>query len=309
MAYGTNESIVLNDSATTYVDYTLYNNSTLIFSGRAYKFPDAQNTKIDVTDICHDIVGPCYIDSETGHPNPSDCYKYFTLYGSNTQNFYVRYWNKFDESCPQSSYLFNDPISRTVNPGSWLYPYSNTTCIIYKNGSQIASFISGVSKQTIANYNVKNGDVIRVSSAGKNIEYKVKCGADYELFYQSPTGALDSIVFYGPCTMTGSTERYSIIQNKEYSPATGYEHLNRYNSNSGKLGWNLITGPMTDEESSRIVNVIYSNRCWLHDLVTDKLFAVNIVNSNIESKLRKKDKGNTSYSIQVELARNIISRN
>lgn len=309
MTYGTNESIILTDSTNNYVDYTLYNDSSNVFAGRAYKFPSSTYLTIDVTDICHDLVGPCFIDSATGHIDNSHALKSFTLYGTNTQNFSVRYWNRFDEACPQGNYLYNDPAGRTVDPGSWLMIYSTGVFYGYKNGTQVYSSSGGARKVELSSWSLNNGDKISISGSGKTINYRVKCGADYELFYQNSRGALDSIVFYGPCTMKSSATRYLIAKSGSYSPADNYEHKNQVEATEGKIGWNLNTGIMRDEESANIIEVILSNRCWLHDLSNDNLYAVNIVNSDIEQKLRKKDKNNTSYSLNVELARNYTSKN
>lgn len=281
----------------------------MIFSGRAYKYPDASYVNIDVTDISHDLVSPCFIDSSTGHVDNSETIKSCTLYGNTTVSYSVRYWNRFDEAVPQSSYLYNDPAGRTVDPGSWLYPYSNGGVQIYHNGTLKYSSIGGSTKIDLSNYGLKNGDKLELRGPSKSIFYKVKCGAKYELFYQNTRGALDSIVFYGPCTMRGTTTRYSVHNVGEYGPSLNYKFINENKANEGRLGWSLVTGPMRDEESANIYEVVFSNQCWLHDLDNDSIYAVNITNSDIEQKQRKKDKGNTSYTINVELARNIISKN
>ena len=305
MRYSTIENIILTDGTSDYVDYTLYNNSSLVFSGRAYKYPDAQSLAIDVTDICHSIINAPYIDSSSGHVSTIGRSASFTLYGNITHSFTVNYWTKYNMPIPQGAYSNNDPISRTIDPRQYLYPGSvNASITITKNGASWYSGIGGtITQLALSGYGLINGTKLQLTCGSTIIDYVIKCGANYALYYQNPVGGIDSVTCYGPCTRRSSVTRYS-ISNKN---AEFFKNENK--AIEATIGWNLVTGSMTDIESEHIPDLLLSNCCWLHDLNTGDLYPVNVTNSDIESKTKKKDKNNTSYNIQVALAQTITAYN
>lgn len=306
--YGTNESIILTDSAAPYVDYTLYANSALIFAGRAYKFPDAANIKIDITDICHSLVNPCYLDSETGSISYSGTSAYVTVYASGTYNADVYYFNDFTTSISQSNFLGNRVSTGYLDPNSWLYPYAANGWQIKKNGVGWQSSSVRTRQINLGSYSLNNGDRLEIVAGSETVHYTIKCGANYELYFPNQRGAIDTIPFYGPCTMRGSGSHYAIYNSGAFGPTINYKHIKENKATEGTVGWTLVTGPTKDAETGNIYELALCNKAWLRDMATDKLYAVNITNTDIEQKLRKKD-SNTSYTINVELAQIINSRN
>lgn len=300
--YGTNQSIILIDSTSAYVDYTVYSNSSLIFAGRAYKFPDATNIKIDVTDICHALVNPCYLNSESGSISYSGTSTYVQVFGTNTQSFDLYYFNDYSTVIPQGQYLGNQISTGYLDPNSWLYPFGSSGYAVYKNGQVWISSTQRTSKIDLSNYSLNNGDVLEIRVGSETLRYVVKCGADYELYVQSSRGAIDTIPCYGPSTKAVSSSRYQIMHSGAYGPSLNYEHRNENKVSENKIRWNLVTGMTKDSE--KIQELVCSNKAWLRDMNTNTLYAVNIVTSDIEQKLRKKDR-NTSYAINVELARTV----
>jgi len=302
MIYSSNENIILTDSTDDYVDYQIYKGyGNLIFSGRAYKYPDATNIKIDVTDICHaEVTGPVIDNFSSGHVNSSGRSVYFTVTGTSSNSFSVNYYAK-PGSVPQSGYSCNEPISRTIDPRQYLFPGSISSSItITRNGSAWYSG-SGGSVSTVSLGSLTDGTKLRLTCASNTVDYVVKCGAHYALYYQNLVGGIDSVTCYGPSTRTGSVTRYSITNNN----ATDFKNENK--AVEGQLGWNLITGPISDEGGEHIPDLLMSNHAWLHDLETGDIVPVNIVTTSIESKNKKKDKNNTSYNIQVQYAQTLVT--
>lgn len=311
MTYGTNESIILTDSNSDSITYTLYGNGNLLFTGKAYKFPDSSVLEVDLTDIVHDCVAPVSLNTSTGFPtNPElKTVVEFEYSGTTSQTFSCRYWNRFDEQVPSGSYLFNDPAGLVVDPGSWIYPLCTGTAKLYKNSTLIGSYAAGSTKIDLNDFELSSGDTLTLTVGNQSIKYKVRCGGHYDLLYQNTKGAIDTLTCFGHCTMSSEAERYSMRTGFVYGPATLYQHNDKNYATKGTVSWNLNTGPLSDAGCVNIPEIILSNRCWLHDIQTGKLFAVNIRDTNIEQKIRKKNAGSMNYTITVNLARPVNVRN
>ena len=310
MNYSTNQSIILTDGTGDYVDYDVYSNNHLLFAGRAYKYPDAQYLTIDVTDICHSLVGPAEIDSSTGHLNNAPVHANVRVQGNSNHTLDVYYYNSIDNTVPQSTYLACKPACHTLDPRQYLFivkPGSGGMCYIYKNGSLAGSYSTNT-RVDLTPFALKTGDKLELRGPDKSIFYNVKCGATSILYYQNQIGGIDSVTCYGPTLIGSSTTRYSIAHTGSYSPGD-MQFINENKHNEGKITWKLTTGPLSDEDTENIYEVILSNKCWLHFPDTGKLYPVNITTSNIEQKTYKKDGMNTSYDITVEYARTVNSIN
>lgn len=313
MTYGTNESIILTDGSSDSTTFELFETKTgsLVFKGKAFKFPGATTLSVDLTDIVHDRVGPVILNTSSGLPvDPNSIAELeFRFSGNSTQTFTCRYWNRFDEQVPSGSYLFNDPAGLVVDPGSWLYPVSSGTVNLYRNSTLLGSYATGAHKIDLNDFALKSGDTLTLQLGNQSIKYKVRCGGHYDLLYQNSKGAIDTLTCFGHCTMSAEAERFSMRTGFVYGPTTLYEHHKRNYVTEGKISWNLNTGPLTESGCANIPEVALSNRCWLHDIQTGKLYAVNVTTTSLEQKLRKKDSGSMNYSITVELARPVTNRN
>lgn len=307
--YSQNDSVIFSETTnSSFIDYTVYSGSSLIFSGRAYKFPSASSIDIDVTDVAHSLVNGPIIDSSNGHIDPSGRMTSITVQGNSSHTGTIIFYNRFDTETPQSSWMANDPISHTIDPRQYLYQSSNLTTIVYKNGSQIASYGS-VSKITLSSFGLKTGDKLRMTNSAGTVNYSIRCGASYALYYQNSIGGIDSVTCYGPCTRNTNVERYSVANKLAKNFSNNYMFENEVKATEATIGWTLVTGHLSNEDTKNITDLVMSNHCWLHDLETGNLFAVNIDNSTIEQKTYKKDKMSTSYSINVSLAQTSTIRN
>lgn len=313
MTYGTNESIILTDGISDSVTYQVFNtkDQSLVFTGKAYRYPDASYLQIDLTDIAHDYVTPAYLSTSDGLPVDPDmtCWVEFRVVGNTPHTFSVRYWNKFDEPVPTSAYLFNDPAGLTLDPGSWLYPMCSSTFYLYNGSKLLGSYASGITKIDLNDFDLSSGDVLRLVSGTQEVKYRVRCGGHYDLLYQNSKGAIDTLTCYGHCTRKSSAEHSQMTLNSAYSSQNLHEHINKNYVGVSKLSWNLQTGMMSEAGSQNMPEVAMSNRAWLHDIQTGSLYAVNITTTEFSTKIFKKDHGSMSYSIDVELARDITYRN
>lgn len=313
MTFGTNESIILTDGTSDSVTYQLINtkDQSLVFKGKAYRYPDADYLQIDLTDVAHDLVSPAYLSTSDGLPTDPDmiCWAELKLVGNTTQTFTVRYWNSFDEPAPTSTYLFNDPAGLTVDPGSWLYPMCSGPFYLYNGSKLLGSYNSGITKIDLNDFNLNSGDVLRLTSGTQDVKYRVRCGGHYDLLYQNSKGAIDTLTCYGHCTKKASAEHSQMTRNAAYSPSNLHEHIKKNYVGVSNLSWNLQTGMMTEQGSQKMPEVAMSNRAWLHDIQTGSLYAVNIFTDEFSTKIFKKDHGSMSYSIEVELARDVVYRN
>lgn len=166
-------------------------------------------------------------------------------------------------------------LSTITYPGEFTYEYSydffvDSTVPIY-----------GVNKITV----------------GPSTYYVANTCYKYCLYYLNQYGGWDSLLFRGRELKTDDLSRLSYKKN--YVAGTTDFHKVDYLTTIQER-WSLNTSFLDNTESSKMINLMASNKIFIHDLEEGYIAPVNITNSNCEHKnYRNQGRKMATYNIEV----------
>lgn len=119
----------------------------------------------------------------------------------------------------------------------------------------------------------------------------------YCIYYLNQYGGWDSILFRGRELKTSELDRFSYKKN--YIAGSTDFHKVDYLTKIQE-SWSLNTSFLNDIESSKMINLMASNKLYIHDLELGYIAPVNITNSNCELKnYRNQGRKMATYNIEV----------
>lgn len=268
------------------LEYRIVNDDTgtVIYSGRAYKFPDRNEVVININKICQNYLNsniePLMQDIADGNDWNSyripDAVHRFTLYERNG-------------SIPMESWTFiND----------WSYDIKQRTNGTYSMNAIInGHYAEGmVCLETAFNGN----DAVHVSKSGNG--YDVASCGDYALYYQNLYGGWNSFLIEGKANEV-SDDITAYNYNKAFNNNTVQFEEGRYIAEI-KTKYRLYTGLLDDDESWAFVShLLGSNTVYMHDLKKDKVYPVIITNKDLVYKTyANQDNEPVQYTIDIQLS-------
>lgn len=261
------------------------NSGEVIFSGKAYKFPDGDNLKINISSICADYLNtdiPAIFWTTT---RPGQWW--FTL-TDGVKTFTVN----DEEDNLLSSYTFvNDYLYRDDNSDSFSFPVND-------------KWAPNMYKLTTIRNNL---GYIMLGYSFTPTGVTEACG-DYALYYQNMRMGWDSLLIEGNVVRTDdfSFNEYT----REYNNTTNERGNVRY-LNQIQPRWSLSTGWLNEAQAAIVAeHLLSSNSVWLHNLKTGEIIPVSITDSNAEYKkyLGKKQKRRICYTINVKATNKKLKR-
>lgn len=120
---------------------------------------------------------------------------------------------------------------------------------------------------------------------------------NYCLYYLNQYGGWDTLLFRGKELQTDNINRLSykkdyVVNSLDFHKV---DYLTKINSK-----WTLNTSYLDDLQSSKMINVIGSNRLYLHDLESGRIMPVNITNATCDHKTYKNQGRKMSvYNLEV----------
>lgn len=238
-----------------------------IFSGKAVKYPGAENLQINLDKICRNYLESDIAELLTSMPGSTtslsqpDSQRVFKLYVSGTNvndyRFYQDYSYTTDKAVTGSSINVSAPINGHYFPGMLkvrtLRTSNSTTTSVTTQGS--AS-----------------------SSSGLGYTTQVKC-ARYVLYYLNSYGGWDAFVIEGSGIKKDAMSSYQTDQ--VYDNKTLQFELNKY-VNEIKTSYELNTGYLTDGQSDNLAkNLIGSVKVYLQDTIEGWVRPVVIDDKNV----------------------------
>lgn len=166
-------------------------------------------------------------------------------------------------------------LSTSTYPGEFTYAYS------YDFFVDRTVPIDGVNKITI----------------GPSTYYVTNTCYKYCLYYLNQYGGWDSLLFRGRELKTDDLARLSYKKNY-VAGSTDFHKVDYLTTIQEK--WALNTSFLDDTESSKMINLMASNKIFIHDLEEGYIAPVNITNSNCEHKnYRNQGRKMATYNIEV----------
>lgn len=168
-------------------------------------------------------------------------------------------------------------------PGEFTYAYSYDFFVDFT--------ISNLPNQLVY------GDIYALEINGRTYYITNTC-YKYCLYYLNNLGGLDSLLFRGRELQSDKLSRLSYKSNYVAQSTDFYkkDYLTKINES-----WSLNTSFLTDLESGKMIQVMASNRLYLHDFDNDIIIPVNITNSSCDHKTYKNQgRKMATYEITVE---------
>ena len=120
----------------------------------------------------------------------------------------------------------------------------------------------------------------------------------YCIYYLNKYGGWDSLLFRGREIQTDNLERLSYKKN--YVAQSMDFHKVDYLTTINEK-WSLNTSFLDDTQSEKMINLMASNRMFIHNLETGKILPANITNSICEHKnCKNQGRKMATYNIEVE---------
>ena len=264
---------IYQTSAST-LQYRINVDGNTVFSGRAYKMPNASNLEINVNRICQNYLSNelplefTGVTATTSYPN-DNAVKDFVLLDNNgneleTYRFYYD-WG-YDEGTSQA-------INNHYASGQFKF-------VTTRNNEE---YINTITIQGESDY----------------------CG-DYAMYYLDSYGCWQSFLFEGKTRKFNNFTQYEY--NRSFNNTTVEFERGRYISEI-ETRYELGTGWLTDSESENFArNLVGTNMAYLHNLSTGRIFPVVIDESEIEYKKFKNDRQLIEYVITVVDSQNKIRK-
>ena len=133
---------------------------------------------------------------------------------------------------------------------------------------------------------------------GSSTYYVTNTCYRYCLYYLNQYGGWDSILFRGRELKTDDLSRLSYKKNY-VANSTDFHKVDYLTTINEK--WSLNTSFLNNMESSKMINLMASNRLYIQDLETSFIAPVNITNSNCEHK-NYKNQGRKMATYTIEVA-------
>lgn len=266
MKYSAWEDAIYTVTGMSEFVYSIYDeNSTLLYTGKAYARPDVGIIEINVSQIVRNYLN-CKLPNvafnatelNTGQVTLPNAVLGFTLAdekGTVLETYkFLNCWNYKDMYRFLDNTTLNLNINRPVNTHTAVGQYT---------------FTSTLTKQDKVRVTI--GTVVSATSCGYGV-----------LYYSNAVGGYDHFLIEGRMKKKDSYERYE-IDNPYLANTLQYGHKTLVNTITEE--WELQTHYLTDKESKTLTENLYgSNDVYFHDLVEDRIYPVVITDKSVEVK-------------------------
>lgn len=260
-----------------------------IFFGKAYKYPNGENLRINVSRICAD-----YLSTKLPVAFWSSDSEDILIYGSAGE--FELY--DMDNNVLETYYFYNDYSYDTSLYSSTTFSFPITdkwTPAMYHFSSRFDS-VDG------------DGIYVNWSNDPGDFNYTDGCG-DYALYYQNMRTGWDSLL------IEGRVDRVDDFSFKEYErenpSSTPHLRGNTRYLNEVQPRWQVNTGWLKAEQAEILAkHLLSSNDVYLHNLKDGVITPVTITDSSAEYKtyLGRKTKKRISYNINLKASNKLVIR-
>lgn len=301
--------IYSEDTVETFIEYHLNYDGEIIYAGKAYKYPGSETIAFLLNEVTSNYLSNGIVFEEQTSVIP-DYLKTFIIKTSTDSERAVTFFNDWsykDRDLTKGSML-SDPITGLVDSrqyliSSWILPTSvgtvyrstanSKTDISLNYGINGYNYLEDLSKKVI-----ECGSYINIGFEDDYIKYVIdNTDKDYVLYYTNAAGGWDSLLVEGNAKKTDNIKSETFTQkrlNVQEFDKTKY-------LNTMTASWVLYTGYLTDEQASKMFNLIESNNVYLHNLKSNTIIPVLITDTNCEYKTYSNNgRSKFYYTINIE---------
>lgn len=307
------------ETETNSVKYHITHNGTTIYSGRAYVMQGNNFVEIDIANICANYLNSS-LENAINAPlnfNLTNGVGKFNLYINNNFHSGYLFYNSYTykENPPyivdgEDYYIkLSNPIrkefdSRQLVIYSFFKALPNSTSNMYfyfhKNQTTHYNFGGQVNPQQMyTTLTIVPEGFDTVQFFDEFIPIINSC-AKYCLYYQNALGGWDSFLINGNDKQTDKITSHKFVKSID-NTTKNFATKNYLNVIAPT--YKLYTDWLTDEEASKMFNLLESTEVYLHNLEDDTIQPINLTNSTCEYKTFKNNgKKKFYYTIDAELA-------
>lgn len=257
--YSAWEDVILQRTESVF-DYRIYNRTSLIFQGRAYKRPNADTNDIKLNKIFENYLSNSISDLlNSGEPedtgvDASKVFKIMKLDADGTETLIDEYTILYDWSYDFRFRGTNTDLSRPINGRYVAGMYKMDTTVDGKSGTVTNSL---------------NGD---------NYNVLADCG-DYALYYLNAYGGWDALLIDGTVLKKSTIKQYTTDRNINNNRIE-FEQTKYINEIQD--AFEINTGFLTDEQAANLSNnLIPSKEVYLHFISENKIIPVLITDTSV----------------------------
>lgn len=280
----------------------------LIYTGRSVKRPNSDHNTIMVNKICQNyLTTPELIEDYVGVTAGFNTFKLKSVGEEITYQVYhfVNDWS-YDEF--NTGLLSHRILNSTDVVRGQMLPFSVYAANIqvaipyginYEDGSKWNNTIylkNGVSTEFFPP-KAKVDGAVSYWIDGTTFPIVDNCKIEYVLYYVNPWGGMDWFPIEGKTIVKDNVTQYTYTQN--YNNTTMQFGKRRYLSEINR-NYELHTGYLSEDESSRMWYLLQSNTVYLHKLKENKIIPVVIKDTSIEHKRRGLISSRINYTINIE---------
>lgn len=264
-------------TADTLTYYVTKGDEDTIYTGKAYRFPDADEGRVQINRIAENYLStflpPLSTVSATTTFTHSDACGQFKLYNASGDTLLGTYDFVWNWEYDNETFSQNTPLSCPVDGKYATNQFEFATT--YHTSKEVKTVI----KRATAN----------------------DCGS-WALYYRNRKGGYDSYLLRGKVSRTDDFTFYGYEKGIDNNNM-GYEREKvRYKNVIGSK-WELNTGWLKDAEAKTLARHLFSSGyVILHNLDTDTLIPVNISDTSVQHKTFNNERKMFSYTINVEAA-------
>lgn len=257
----------------------------VIFTGRAYKYPNADVLKVNINKICRNYLSndiqDFLEDSSVGFFNNAEACKEFSLLdteGNTLEEYVFLYDYDYDHNWQGEATSLSMPI----------------------NGK----YIDGMLCLSTA---VSAAGIVTNSKVNNSYNYRLGGCVDYVLYYLNARGGWDSFCIEGATTKSDKITQYTT--DKVYDNTSLDFENNRYVSEI-QTQYVMNTGLLSDEQSEILAkHLLASNKVYIHSIKDMKIIPAVITDTNVTYQTYKTNgKKMAQYKINIKESQTKIRR-
>lgn len=295
----------------TYADFVVRTGSSsgpIIYAGRSYARPGESDAVARINDICADYLSSAIPDLGSRFTPMQVSETFVTMVGATVKDTITFYndWSYDAGYVPNVNKPLSDPINGELDPRQWmtvsvlsgatsvnvtLHFQDGTSSVVVVPVAFSADFnddfngdfaqSSDPSRSGTAVLDLSPfSDIDHITVMGLTLKVRDNACARYAVYYTNAFGGWDSFLLDGYDTARDQLTRHTILQDYDNRDLSG-RGLRDY-ALEASPEWTLRTGILTDDESSRMHNLLNSVNVYLCELATGEFRPVVLTDATAD---------------------------
>lgn len=292
---------------------TLDSDLSVLYTGKAVRRPDDATLTVRVNDIVADLLARNLLTLQDPFTDYAAFLSDVTIAGNGVtqQLSFINDWSYDLNKTYGASFILSDPVNALVDGRQTLAVTgvfaSGTNATLTKTDGTSTTTPVGITGE--GTFVLDLGTVPSLASVtlgGQTWKVESNCRT-WVLHYINAFGGWDSLLIRGGGKQVDNITRYEYRRSYDNSVLMNRGRVNYLNDMTRR--WELHTGWLTDDESSRMYEVIESVLVYLEDVSTGTMLPVVVVNNEHTYKTyMNQGRQLVDYTITVELAADRIRK-